>query len=192
MHTRQQKEQLVHELHEKFAAMNSAIAVDYRGLTVKEAQDLRRRCRAAGEGQIEYRVAKNTLLRRAVDGTSASALVEYLTGPTAVALSFDEPWALAKVLVDYAKENEKFEIKGGVIEGEIVDLDSIRKLAALPSRQELRGMLAGTLQAPLRNLAGTLHALLGHLRNALDARQQQLDGVNTEDPAPAPPSPPAP
>ncbi len=96
-------------------------------------------------------------------------------GPTGVALSYDEPSALAKVLVDYAEENEKFEIKGGVVEGEVVDLDAIKRFAALPSKHELRGMLAGTLQAPMRNLAGTLHSLLGNLRNALEARQRQLD-----------------
>jgi large subunit ribosomal protein L10 len=79
------------------------------------------------------------------------------------------------VLVDFAKENEKFEIKGGVVEGEVVDLDTIRQLASLPGKQELRAMVAGTLQAPLRNLAGTLQALLGHLRGALEARQHQLE-----------------
>ena len=175
MQTREQKEATVVELHEKLGDIHSVVAVDYRGLTVREAQDLRRRCREVGEGQIEYRVAKNTLLRRAIEGTPAAPIVEYLTGPTALALSYDEPSAVARVLVDFAKENEKFEIKGGVIEGEVVDLETIRQFAALPNKQELRGMLAGTLQAPLRNLAGTLQALLGHLRNALDARQQQLE-----------------
>ncbi len=175
MQTRQQKEETVLELHEKLAAVQSVLAVDYRGLTVREAQDLRRRFREVGEGQIEYRVAKNTLLRRAVDGTPAAPIAEYLTGPTALALSYDEPSAVARVLVDFAKENEKFEIKGGVVEGEVIDLETIWQLAALPGKQELRGMLAGTLQAPMRNLAGTLQALLGHLRNALDARQAQLE-----------------
>jgi large subunit ribosomal protein L10 len=82
---------------------------------------------------------------------------------------------VARVLVDYAKENEKLQVKGGVADGEIVDLAAVRVLAALPTKHELRGMLAGTVQAPLRNLAGTMYALLGHLRNALEQRQGQLE-----------------
>ena len=82
---------------------------------------------------------------------------------------------MAKVLVAYAKENEKFRIKGGVVDGELVDPAGVAVLAQLPSKLELRGMLAGTLQSPLRNLAGTLQSLLGHLRNALEQRQQKLE-----------------
>ena len=78
------------------------------------------------------------------------------------------------MLVDFAKENDKFEIKGGVVEGEVVDLETINRLAALPGKEQLRAMLAGTLQNPLRNLAGTLSGLLGQLRNALERRQEQL------------------
>ncbi len=175
MQTRQEKKDAVVVLREKLQQANVVLAVDYRGLTVKEANDLRARLRSAGEGQIEYRVAKNTLLRRAAEGTSAEGIHAYLTGPTAVALAPDEPSALAKVLVDFAKENEKFEIKGGVVAGDVVDLETINQLAALPSKEELRAMLAGTLQSPLRNLAGALSGLLGQLRNALERRQEQLE-----------------
>ena len=129
----------------------------------------------AGDGKIEYCVAKNTLVRLAAQGTATEAMGEYLAGPTALALSFDEPAALAKVLVDYAKENEKFEIKGGLVEGEVVELATVRRLAELPTRDELRAQFLGTLQSPMRQLAGTLQALLGHLRNALEARQKQLE-----------------
>ena len=176
MLTREQKAQEVELLREKVAGANAILLVDYRGLTVPDANDLRARLRAAGEGQIEYRVTKNTLLLRALDGTPAAGLAKYCKGPTALALAYDEPAGLAKALVDYSKDNELFEIKAGFVEGDVVGLDQILALAALPSKLELRGMLAGTLQAPMRNLAGTLHALLGHLRNALDARQQQLEG----------------
>jgi large subunit ribosomal protein L10 len=175
MRTREQKTEEVDSLRKKLGDANSVVLVDYRGLTVADANDLRGRLRVAGEGRIEYRVAKNTLLRLASEGTRAEGLREYLVGPTALALSYDEPSSLAKVLVDYAKENEKFEIKAGLVEGEFVDPAEIRKLASLPSVHELRGMLAGTVQAPLRNLAGTLHALLGNLRHALDQRREQLE-----------------
>ncbi len=174
MLTREQKQQQVDRMAETLGRANTLLAVDYLGLTVQDANDLRRRLREADSGS-EYRVSKNTLLRRAVQGTQAEGLLEFLTGPTALAVSFDEPSAVAKALVDYAGDNEAFEIKGGVIEGEVVDLATIQRLAALPSKHELRGMLAGTIQAPMRNLAGTLNALLGHLRNALEQRQKQLD-----------------
>ena len=174
MLTRQQKEEQVGQMAERLGRANTLLAIDYRGLSVEDANALRRQFVAA-EGEIEYRVAKNTLLRLAVAGTSAEGLLEFLSGPTALAISFDEPSAVAKAVVDYAKDHEALEIKGGVVEGEVVDLDTIKRFAALPSKHELRGMLAGTLQAPMRNLAGTLHSLLGNLRNALEARQRQLD-----------------
>lgn len=174
MLTRQQKEERVDELKSLLVGVNAMLVVDYRGLSVPDANDLRTRLRQASE-DIQYRVVKNSLVKRAIEGTEVAAADTYLVGPTALALAYEEPSALAKALVDYAKDNEELEIKGGVIEGELVDLDAVRALAALPSKDQLRGMLAGTLQAPLRNLAGTLHALLGHMRNALEARQAQLE-----------------
>jgi len=174
MLTRQDKEAQVEGLKAIIDGANSLLLVDYRGLTVSDANDLRAKLREAGGG-IRYRVAKNSLVKRAVAGTSVEPVEPLLVGPMALAIAYEEPSAMAKVLVDYAKTNEKFEIKGGVVEGEVVDLNAIRALAALPSKHELQGMLAGTLQAPLRNLAGTLYALLGHVRNALEQRQSQLE-----------------
>lgn len=175
MRTKEQKQEEVASLQKKLKAANSVLVIDYRGLTVSDANDLRGRLRKIGEGSIEYCVAKNTLVRRAADGASVEGLRPYLTGPTALAFAYDEPSALAKALVDFAKENENLEIKGGLIEGEVVSLAEVRQLAALPTRDELRGMFLGTLQAPMGKLAGTLYALLGHLRNALDERQKQLE-----------------
>ena len=175
MLTRAQKEEQVDLLRERSARASSVLAVDYRGLTVSEMTDLRRKLRELGEGHVEYRVAKNSLLKRATAGTPLEGLEPMLQGPTAVAFAFDEPAAVAKVLVDFAKDNEKLEIKGGVVEGEVFDLGAVEQLAKLPSKQELRGMLAGTLQAPMRNLAGTLYGLLGHVRNALEQRAKQLE-----------------
>jgi large subunit ribosomal protein L10 len=175
MRTRQQKEAEVANLKDVLGRASALLLVDYRGLTVANANDLRGRLRQVGEGVVEYRVAKNNLVKRAIEGTDAASLDELLVGPTALAIAFEENSAVAKALVEYAKENELLEIKGGVIDGERVDVAAIRALAALPTKDELRGMLAGTLQAPLRNLAGTLHALLGHMRNALEQRQSQLE-----------------
>lgn len=175
MLTRQQKTEQIEALRNKVAGANSLIAVDYRGMTVDNANTLRAKLRAAGGKQIEYRVTKNTLLTIATRGTPHEPIAMHLQGPTAIAIAFEEPSAMAKVLVAYAKENEKFRIKGGVVDGELVDPAGVAVLAQLPSKLELRGMLAGTLQSPLRNLAGTLQSLLGHLRNALEQRQQKLE-----------------
>ena len=98
-------------LRDKLVKANAILAVDYRGLSVSEATDLRSRLRSVADGQIEYRVAKNTLLKRAIAGTDMEGLHAYLTGPTAVALAPDEPSAMAKILVDFARENDKFQIK---------------------------------------------------------------------------------
>ena len=175
MRTRVEKEAEVTELRERASRANALILADYRGLTVSDANDLRGRLRALGEGNIEYRITKNTLLRIALSGTDLQGIEPLLVGPTAVALAFDEPWALAKALVDYAKENEKFEIKGGFIDGEVVDLAEVRALAALPGKDELRSQLMSAIQAPMQNLASTLYALLGNVRNALEQRQNQLE-----------------
>ena len=175
MLTRQQKQEQVEGLRAKVAKANSMVAVDYRGMTVDNANSLRSKLRQAGGTQIEYRVAKNTLLKIATHGTPLEAIAKHLEGPTAVAIAYEEPSAMAKVLIAFAKENEKFKIKGGVVDGEAVDPAAIGVIAQLPTKLELRGMLAGTLQSPLRNLAGTLQSLLGHLRNALEQRQQKLE-----------------
>ena len=175
MLTRQQKTEQVDVLRAKLAKASSLVAVDFRGMTVDDANALRGKLRQAGGKTIEYRVAKNTLLRIATQGTALAPIEKHLSGPTAVAISYDEPSAMAKVLIAFAKENEKFKIKGGVVDGAVADLATISALATLPGKRELRGMLAGTLQSPLRNLAGTLQSLLGNLRNALEQRQQKLE-----------------
>lgn len=175
MLTRQQKEEQVEVLRGKLAKASSLVALDYRGMTVSEANALRQKLRQAGGKSIEYRVAKNTLLKIAARGTALEPIGKHLEGPTAVAIAYEEPTAMAKVLIAYAKENEKLKIKGGVVDGEVADLAALTAISTLPGKQELRGMLAGTLQSPLRNLAGTLQSLLGHLRNALEQRQQKLE-----------------
>lgn len=175
MRTREQKRVEVERLRDRITRAHSVLVADYRGLTVAEANELRAKLRRAGDGGIEYRVAKNTLIRLAVRGTPSEALERWLRGPTALAIGFGEPAVLVKALVDFAKKNEKFEIKGGIVEGELADSGTIQRLAALPSRDELRAKLAVALGSPLRNLASTLGSLLGGLRNALEQRQRQLE-----------------
>lgn len=157
MLTRQQKEDQVAELKDKFERATSVFVADYRGLGVKQLEALRGGLRSAEASESEFRVSKNSVLRRATAGSAAEGLQEHFTGTTSIAMSFGDPVALAKALVDYAKENEAFELRGGLMDGEVLDVPAIKKLATLPSLDELRGMMAGLLQAPAVKLARLLN-----------------------------------
>jgi len=172
--TRAQKETEVAELQERFRRATSIFVADYRGLTVAAVDALRARLRKEGDGQFEYRVAKNTLVRRAVAGSAAETLTPHLQGPTALAFSYGDPARLAKILVDYAKEHEVFELRAGVVEGKAVGTDEIATLATLPSLEELRGRIVGLIQAPATKLAGVLAAPAGQIARVVAARQEQL------------------
>ena len=174
MLTRAQKEAAVDDLKDRFGRATGVFVADYRGLTVDQVNHLRVKVRELGEG-YEYQVAKNSLLRRATDGAGASAIAEHFTGPTAVAFCYAEPVGLAKVLVDYAKENEAFELKAGFMDGQPLDTGEIATLATLPSLDELRGKIVGLLQAPAQKIAAVLQAPAGQLARVADARRAQLE-----------------
>jgi len=173
MLTRTQKEAAVVDLREKFDRATSVFVADYRGVTVEQINALRRKLRKA-EGGYEYHVAKNSLLRRASDGSPVAELVRHFEGPTAVAVSFGDPIALAKTLVDYAKDVEAFELKGGFMDGKALDLGEIATLATLPSLDELRGRLVGLVQAPAQKLVCVLAAPGGQLARLVGARRAKL------------------
>lgn len=173
MLTRSQKEESVAELREKFGRAKSVIVADYRGLSVVQVDSLRGKLREAGDG-FEYRVAKNTLLRRATADTGLAPLAECFAGPTAVALSFGDPVRLAKVLVDYAKEHEKFELKAGYMDGRTLTPADIATIATLPSLDALRGKLVGLLQAPAQKLVSVLVAPGAQLARLVEARRGKL------------------
>lgn len=172
MLTRAQKEETVGELREKLARATSVFVADYRGLSVRQIDLLRGKLREAG--QYEYRVAKNSLLRRATADSPAAGLAPCFDGPTAVALSFGDPVRLAKVLVDYAKDHEKFVLKGGFMDGRSLAPAEIATIATLPSLEELRGTLAGLLQAPAQKLVRLLAAPGGQLARLVEARRAKL------------------
>lgn len=146
----EKKQQLVDEITEKFTTSVSTVVVDYRGLTVAQVTELRKQLRDAG---IEFKVYKNTMTRRAAEAAELSGLNDALTGPNAIAFSKDDVVAPAKILNDFAKNNEALEIKAGVIEGNVATVEEIKALADLPSREGLLSMLLSVLQAPIRNLA---------------------------------------
>ncbi|EJW18308.1 50S ribosomal protein L10 [Paenibacillus alvei] len=150
------KQQAVQDIAEKLRGSATTVVADYRGLSVAQVTELRKQLREAG---IEFQVLKNTLVRRATAEAELSELDEVLSGPTAIAFSREDAVAPAKILNDFAKKNEALEIKGGVVEGRVVDVDQIKALAALPSREGLLSMLLSVLQAPMRNFALAVKAV---------------------------------
>src|SRR5690625_445444 len=156
MATLESKKQIVEEITEKLKESESTVLVDYRGLTVEEVTELRTQLR---ENNVEYKVDKNTLSRRAAEAAGLEELKETLVGPTAIAFSKDDVVTPAKVLHEFAKDHEALEIKGGVIEGEIATLDEIKELSTLPDYEGLLSMLLSVLQGPIRNLAYATQAV---------------------------------
>ncbi|MBY6270699.1 MAG: 50S ribosomal protein L10 [Caldibacillus debilis] len=152
----EQKKRIVEEITEKLKKSQTTVIVDYRGLNVAEITELRKQLREAG---VEFKVYKNTLMRRAAEKAELSGLNEFLTGPNAVAFSEHDPVMPAKILNDFAKKNEKLEIKAGVVEGRLVSISEIKALAELPPREGLLSMLLSVLQAPIRNFALAVKAV---------------------------------
>ncbi|ARU61055.1 50S ribosomal protein L10 [Tumebacillus avium] len=150
MGIREEKVTLVNEIAEKLQNSKSTIIADYRGLTVAEATELRKRLREAG---IEFRVLKNTMTRRAAEQVNLGEVNQYLTGPNAIAFSNDDVVAPAKILNTFAKEHKALELKAGIVEGKVIGLEEVTALAELPNREGLLSMLLSVLQAPMRNLA---------------------------------------
>lgn len=151
------KKAQVAEIVEILKSAQTGVLVDYRGLTVEEDTALRRNLRAAG---VNYFVVKNTLLRLAAKETGLDALDEILHGPTALAVSDTDAVAPAKVIADYAKGNDKLEIKSGFMDGNVVTLDEIKQLAATPSKETLIAKMMGSLNAPVSNLARLLATIV--------------------------------
>lgn len=153
---REEKVQAVNEIATKLRESQTTVVADYRGLTVAQVTELRRQLREAG---VEFKVYKNTLTRLATAKENLTELDQYLTGPNAIAFSNNDVIAPAKIIAEYAKKNDKLEIKGGVIEGKVVGAEEIKALAALPSREGLLSMLLSVLQAPMRNFALAVKAV---------------------------------
>lgn len=161
----QRKHQIVDEIHEKFQASSLLILAEYRGVDVAGMNDLRRRAR---EANVQVRVMKNSLARRAVENTHYECLKEQFLGPLAIALS-EDPVAVAKLLDDFEKSNEHFKIQCGAMNGTELTPDELKVLATLPSREELLAKLLGTLNAPMQQFVTTLHQIPSKLLRTLAA-----------------------
>jgi large subunit ribosomal protein L10 len=162
---RTQKAEVVDILNGMFGDAGSVVVAHYSGMTVAQMGELRSRMRAAG---ASFKVAKNRLVVRALQGTAAEGIAHLFKGPTGIAISKD-PVAASKVAVTYAKENEKLVILGGVVGGMTLDANGVKALAELPSLDELRGRIVGLLQAPATKLAGLLAAPAGQLARVIGA-----------------------
>ena len=169
---RTEKEQLVSELQDKLQGAKALYYTDFTGLNVKRMTDLRRRLRRAG---VEYVVIKNTLALRAVNESGLAGT--RLRGPTGLVISRD-PISGAKVLADFARENDqKPEVKGGLLDGRPLDTAQVKRLASMPSREQMLADLAAGLQSPIASFVGALSGLLYTFVGALEALRQQREGA---------------
>jgi len=170
---RSEKAEAIAELNQTFKDANLVVITRQSGLTVQEVTDLRRKIRAAG---ASYKVAKNRLTLRALEGTPFKALGSLFKGPTAIAYSKD-PVAAAKVISAYAKGNEKLTIVGGALGENTLDVAGVQALATLPSLDALRATIIGLLQAPATKVAGVLQAPAGQVARVFGAYGAKADGA---------------
>ena len=153
----EEKKQIVSSLAEQLKTAVSGVLVDYCGLTVEQDTQLRNKLREAG---VEYKVIKNTLTRFAAKEVGFDELDSVLNGPTSLAISMTDEVTPAKVLAEFAKTNEQLEIKAGFLDGKVLSIEEVKKLAATPNRETLIAKMLGSLNAPISNLARTLQALV--------------------------------
>src|SRR5258706_4716672 len=165
---RTQKAETVESLHGLFAGAGAVVVAHYSGMTVSEMGELRARMRKAG---ASFKVAKNRLAVRALEGTQASGIADLFKGPTGIGYSTD-PVAAPKILVAYAKDNQKLKILGGIAVGSVLDLQGVKALAELPSLDALRAKIIGLVQAPATKIAGVLQAPAAQLARLLSAYAQ--------------------
>ncbi|MCR5655750.1 MAG: 50S ribosomal protein L10 [Lachnospiraceae bacterium] len=152
----EEKQPIVEEISAHLDGAQSVVLVDYRGLNVGQDTELRKAMREAG---VVYKVYKNTLIKRAFEGTDFAQLDDLLEGPSAIAIGKDDATAPARVLGKFAKNFEALEIKGGVVEGIVYDAKGIGQIASIPSREELLSKLLGSLQSPITNFARVMNQL---------------------------------
>jgi len=172
---KEQKAEQVEEIAERLKKAKVAILTDYRGLTVTQLQDLRTRLRG---GEVEYRVVKNTLARRAAEAAGHKALESELKGPVAIAFGYDDLGTPAKLLNEFIRTTRlKLEIVGGLVEGRVFSPEQVKQLADLPSRESLIAQLLGTLQSPVGQLVGIMQTPVQQLIGVLNAYKDKLEAA---------------
>ena len=172
---KEQKAEQVELLMEKLKKAKVAVLTDYRGLTVSQMQDLRGKLRT---GNVEYRVVKNTLARRAADAAGYPALESELKGPVAIAFGYEDMSLPPRLINEFVRTTRlKLEVVGGLVEGRVVDRDQIKQLADLPSREVLLAQLLGTLQSPVAQLVGIMQTPVQQLIGVLNAYKSKLEAA---------------
>ena len=160
------KEQLVQILHAELEKSQAVFVTDYMGLTVERITKLRREIKGVGGS---YKVVKNTLLRRATEGTPAKGIEKFFVGPTAIAIAKTDAVGVAKALVNFAKDNEKFEIQAGMLGNRAITAADIQELSKMPSREVLLARMLSSMNAPVSNFVGVLSAIVSQLVHVLKA-----------------------
>ena len=150
------KQPIVEAIAEEIKDAQSVVLVDYRGLTVAQDTELRKQLREAG---VVYKVYKNTMMKRAFEGTEFEGLENCLEGPSAIAVSKDDATAPARILCNFAKDAPALELKGGVVEGNIYDVAGLTELSKIPTREELLSRLLGSMQSPIANFARVINQI---------------------------------
>lgn len=168
--TLEDKKQIVSEVAAVAADAHSAVAAEYRGLTVEQMTDLRKKARAGG---VYLRVVKNTLARRALEGTDFECMNEGLTGQLLLAFSQEDPGAAARVIKDFAKQNEKLNVKLVAISGQLLGASELDRLASLPTKEQAISMLMALMKAPVEKLARTMNEVPGKLVRTVAAIRDQ-------------------
>ena len=176
------KQPIVQAIAEEIKDAQSVVLVDYRGLTVAEDTELRKQLREAG---IVYKVYKNTMMKRAFEGTECEALESCLEGPSAIAISKDDATAPARILCKFAKDAPALELKGGVVEGTAYDVAGLTELSKIPSREELLSKLLGSLQSPISNFARVIKQIAeqGGAADTAEAPAEEAAAETAEAPA---------
>jgi large subunit ribosomal protein L10 len=170
---RQEKQTLIDDLHQEFGRSPAAILVDFRGLSVPAVTEFRRKVRQSGS---RYRVVKNSLALRAIKDTPLEKLGPQFDNTTGVAYTGKDPVALAKILVDFAKDNPSLVVKAGLVAGGMLDAAGVKALSTMPSLPELRSKLLGLLNAPAAKLVRMLNAPASQLARVLKAHQDKEGG----------------
>ncbi|HEY8642564.1 MAG TPA: 50S ribosomal protein L10 [Candidatus Dormibacteraeota bacterium] len=172
---RPEKEQQVALLTEKLRKAKVAVLTDYRGLTVSQMEELRGRLRG---GEVEYRVVKNTLARRAAVESGHDDFQQVLVGPVGIAFGYDDLGVPIKLLNEFVRSSRlKLEIVGGLVEGRVLNPDQLKQLADLPPREVLISMLAGTILSPIAQLASAINTPLAQLASALEVHKNNLEAA---------------
>lgn len=168
----EQKKLLVSEIQNKIENAQSMVLVDYRGLNVEEVTELRRKFI---EAEVDYKVYKNSMMRFAFKNAGFEGFEKFLAGPSAIAFSDKDPVAPAKIIDEFAKAHKNLEIKAGVVDGKIIDVNGVKDLAALPPREILIAQVLGGLNAPISGFANVLQGTIRNLVYALDQVREQKD-----------------